>query len=41
MKDQMKQKPMKMMKAMKTHITTMMKTIFSIIVESAQLVGPS
>jgi hypothetical protein len=35
MRDQMKQKPMKMMKAMKTHILTMMKTIFSTIAKSA------
>jgi hypothetical protein len=41
MKDQMKQKPMKMMKAMMTHILTMMRTIFSTIIENAQLVGPS
>jgi hypothetical protein len=32
---------MKMMKVVKTHIMTMMKTIFSIVEESAQLVGPS
>jgi hypothetical protein len=37
----MKQKPMKMMKGVKTHILTMMKTSFSTIVESAWLVGPS
>jgi hypothetical protein len=41
MRDQMKQKPMKMMKAMNTQILTMMRTIFSIVAKSAQLVGPS
>jgi hypothetical protein len=41
MKDQMKQKSMKMMKVVRTHILTMMKTNFSIVTKNAQLVGAS
>jgi len=40
MKDQMKQKPMKMMKALKTHMMMTMKLSFSIVTKSAQLIGP-
>jgi hypothetical protein len=32
---------MKMMKVVRTNIMTMMKIIFSIVAENAQLVGPS
>jgi hypothetical protein len=35
MKDQMKQKPMRMMKTMRKHMTTMMKRFFSIITKNA------
>jgi hypothetical protein len=41
MNDQMKQKPMKMMKAMRTHIMTMMRKKNSTIKKSAKLVGRS
>jgi hypothetical protein len=40
MKDQMKQKPMRMMKAMRKHMTTTMRRIFSIVTKNAQFVGP-
>jgi hypothetical protein len=39
-KDQMKQKPMRMMKAMRTHMMLMMKIIFSTLAKNAQLICP-